>query len=620
MISINNPYEVILLDHLMSRKDLVSAKNLAQQLLKSTPNNPEVLSRLGLIEADCNNLSLAEDLLLRSLEIKPNQVVAIFSLGRMSMDQGKFAQALFFFERAIALNKNHFQSNHLAGEMLSALNRFQEAEFYFKRCIEIDSKAFLGYLCLASCYKSQKKFSEAILNFEKAKKINPSIEGIDGNILSMKAYLSDWTDSEELRKKVIETARERKFAVDPFHFLSFCDDPELIHSYISTLEKKRYPISEKLALNQNKKIKVGYFSADFYNHATMHLMADVFKHHDRDKFEIYAFSFTPAVEDEWKELVKTYFDEFIDISLMTDLEAVEQARTKRIDIAIDLKGHTQFARTKIFALRAAPIQVNYLGYPGTMGSAFMDYIIGDDIVIPKHNKKYFTEKVANISMCYQPNMAEREVSEIEFQRKDFGLPEDAFIYCSFNNNYKVSEHMFDCWVDILKHTKNSVLWMLVADKKAQINLSKEAEKRGLDSERLIFTVHAPIKEHLKRITLADLVLDTFPYNGHTTSSDAVRMNLPIVTLMGSAFQSRVAASILNEINMPELITTNLDDYKALAIDLGNNQEHYKALKQKFIVEKEKSALFKPAIFTQKLEQCYSEIIEIEKKKLHEKFA
>ena len=274
-----------------------------------------------------------------------------------------------------------------------------------------------------------------------------------------------------------------------------------------------------------------------------------------------------------------------------------------------MSGLTGNPRSGLFSSRVAPIQINYLGYPGTIGADYMDYIIADEIIIPKENFKHYFEKVLYLPDCYQPNMECRDISKKEFKRSDFGLPERAFIYCSFNNNYKITPDIFEIWMKILNNVHNSVLWILKSNEKATLNLKKEAEIKGINPDRIVLADHLSNDEHLKRIELADLFLDTFPYNAHTTASDAARMGTPIITLKGKSFQSRVGASILNCIAMNDLVTNNKKDYQNLAIELGTNPEKFDKLKKSFKNSVKTSSLFDSNKFTKNLEDLYLKILQ-----------
>jgi predicted O-linked N-acetylglucosamine transferase (SPINDLY family) len=356
-------------------------------------------------------------------------------------------------------------------------------------------------------------------------------------------------------------------------------------------------------------ITIGYYSADFYSHATMHLIAELFENHDKSKFNIIAFSLGKNTNDIWQSRAKKSFNQYIDCSHMSDLEVVETSRRLGVEIAVDLKGHTQNSRTNIFMLNTAPIQVNYLGYPGTMGAKYIDYIVADKILIPENRRNDYSENIAYLPECYQPNCRERYVSDKSLNRADFGLPEKSIVFCSFNAQSKITPNLFNSWMNILKSVDGSVLWIMVKNSIAVNNLKKEAEKRGVDSSRLIFANYAPIEAHLSRLCLADLMLDTFPYGAHTTCSDALRMGLPVVTMMGESFASRVAGSLLTTIGLPELITYSLDEYERLAIRLAKNSSELATIKSILMENQKTSPLFDSERYARNIEKLYMKMVE-----------
>ena len=365
------------------------------------------------------------------------------------------------------------------------------------------------------------------------------------------------------------------------------------------------PILGPLKKNGNKKIKLGYFSADFKTHAVAALIANLIEVHDRNSFEVIGFSYgETSPDDQMRERLSKAFDEFIDIRDKSDPEVASLSREMGVDIAIDLGGHTADARTGIFTFRAAPVQVNYLGYPGTLGAEYFDYIIADKILIPKANEQFFTEKIAFLPHTYQPNDRKKEISQKQFTRTELGLPENGFIYCCFNNNYKITPKTLDSWCRILQSVPRSVLWLLEDNQVAAPNLCNEAQKRGVDPARLFFAPRMDSSNHLARHLLADLFIDTVPYNAHTTASDALWTGLPVLTLLGNTFAGRVAGSLLNAIGLNELIANTQNEYETLAIDLGNNRDKLKSIKQKLISNRLTTPLFDIEIYTRNIEKAY----------------
>ena len=360
---------------------------------------------------------------------------------------------------------------------------------------------------------------------------------------------------------------------------------------------------------QNKsKIKIGYFSPDFRKHPVATLSAEIYELHDKDNFEIHGFYFGPDTNDEMNFRIRAGVDYFHDISSLSNEDTVNLTRGLGIDIAVDLTGFTELNRTAIFAMRVAPIQVNYIGFLGTMGSNFHDYILADLSIIPKKNRKYYSEKIAYLS-SYQANDSKRIHPEIEIKRQDIGLPEKSFIFCCFNNTYKFTPKTFDSWARILRAVKDSVFIIYTNNELSKTNLTKEIGKRGLEPDRLIFADSISRSEYLARYRVADLFLDTQPYNAGTTASDALKMGLPMITLIGKAYQARMGASIVNALNLPELITHTPEEYESLAIELATNPDKLKAIKDKLANNLSTAPLYDTKLFTKNLESAYTQMYE-----------
>jgi len=392
------------------------------------------------------------------------------------------------------------------------------------------------------------------------------------------------------------------------------NDDTFLHKKSSEIyAQSRYsfnPVLEPIVKRkQSQKIRVGYFSADFHNHATGHLMAELFELHNKSQFKLVCFSFGPIVNDKMRQRLEKSFDQFIEVGRKSDVEIAKLSRDLNIDIAVDLKGFTKDARTGIFALRAAPIQVNYLGYPGTMGADYIDYIIADKTLISPESQSCYSEKIVYLPNSYQVNDRKRAISASQFTRQELGLPENGFVFCCFNNNFKILPVTFDGWMRILKAVEGSVLWLLQDNSWAVKNLKKEAQKQGVNAERLVFADRVPPSEHLARHRRADLFLDTFPCNAHTTASDALWTGLPVLTLMGRSFASRVAASLLKAVGLPELITSTQDAYEALAIELAKNPQKLADIKLKLTNNRLTTPLFDTPLFTKNIEAAYLEMYE-----------
>jgi predicted O-linked N-acetylglucosamine transferase (SPINDLY family) len=384
--------------------------------------------------------------------------------------------------------------------------------------------------------------------------------------------------------------------------------PSLLHTASRTWADARHPERRELPPLQSRspdgRIRIGYFAATLHEHATAYLMAQLFESHDRERFEIAAFSYGPRTGDAMRARVAAAFDRFEEVGARSDPEVAMLAREAGIDIAVDLMGYTRDARPGIFACRAAPIQVAYLGYPGTMGASYGDYAIVDRVVVPEPQRGDYTEKLVYLPSCYQVNDARRPRPEGVLARSDAGPPPGVFVYCCFNNNFKLTPLMLDIWARILREVDGSVLWLMEDNEWAAANLRSEAGARGVDPERLVFARRVPLAQHLARHRLADLFLDTLPYNAHTTASDALWMGLPVLTCRGESFAGRVAASLLEAVGMPELVVPTLDAYEKRAVELARDTEEFSALRRKLAANLRDAPLFDGGVFTRDLERAY----------------
>jgi protein O-GlcNAc transferase len=360
---------------------------------------------------------------------------------------------------------------------------------------------------------------------------------------------------------------------------------------------------------RHDRIRIAYLSADFQNHPTAYLAAGWFEAHDRSRFETIAVSFGPDTNDDMRQRLRGVFERFIDAQSLTNRQIAERLRALEIDIAVDLKGYTTNSRAGIFALRPAPIQVGYLGYPGTMAASYMDYILADEVVIPSDHAPFYTEKIVWLPGTYQVNDRARRISDQTPSRAELSLPDEGFVFCCFNNSYKIRPAIFDIWMRLLRQVEGSVLWLFEENGSAAQNLRLEAERRGVAPERLVFAPHVPAAEHLARHRHADLTLDTLPYNAHTTASDSLWAGVPVLTCLGTTFAGRVAASLLKAIGLPELITTSLEDYEALALRIAREPDLRAALKQKLARNRDTFPLFDTARFTRHTEAAYTTMWE-----------
>jgi protein O-GlcNAc transferase len=428
--------------------------------------------------------------------------------------------------------------------------------------------------------------------------------------LLFRRHRCEWKETDPHIGCLIGKVKQQRKATRPFALLALTDSLTIQRQAAQILVDARYPEAPSrppLKRHAGNRIRIGYYSADYQDHATAYLMAELFERHDRGRFELVGISYGPDNRDEMRIRLSAAFDHFVDVRTKADSEVAALSRDLGIDIAVDLKGFTEEARTGIFSRRAAPIQVNYLGYPGTMGAPYIDYIVADPILIPPENRQHYAEKIVYLPNSYQVNDRKRRISDRQFTRAELGLPPAGFVFCCFNNNFKIAPSTFDGWMRILKQVEGSILWLLEDNETAADNLRREAEARGVEPGRLVFARRMPLPEHLARHRSADLFIDTLPYNAHTTASDALWAGLPVLTCVGESFAARVAASLLNAVGLPELVTATQEQYEAMAVALAGNAARLAELKEKLSRNRLTTPLFDTGRFTQHLEDAYTQM-------------
>ena len=576
-------------------------------------NNPHTLRLLGVVAAQRAEYQKAIEFFLASIDAFPENAVAHSNLGNVYAKLRQFDQALSAYEQAALLDPQDAETWSNAGIVFFELKRFEEAVALYDKALAINPNYAEALCNKGNALDELKRYEEAIDCYEKALSINPNIDWAPGVWMHLKLKVSSWENLEANIEVLLAKITAGEKVSNPFPLLAMSDDPILHRQASEIFAHYQYPSNSALGpmtkYPRGEKIRIGYFSADFHNHATGYLLAELIELHDKKQFELIGISFGPNQDDEMRTRLKKSFDQLIDASAMSDIEIAQLSRDLKIDIAVDLKGFTQNCRTGIFAYRAAPIQLSYLGYPGTMSTNYIDYLIADQTLIPQEAQQAYSEKIAYLPNSYQANDRKRVVSDKQFTKAELGLPEQGFIFCSFNNNYKILPATFESWMRILKAVDGSVLWLYEDNAAAANHLRQEAEKRGVHPSRLVFAKRMPLAEHLARHQLADLFIDAFPCNAHTTASDALWAGLPVLTLMGNAFASRVAASLLNAIELPELITSTPQAYEALAIEIAKNPAKLAALKQKLASNRLTTPLFDTPQFTKDLERAYVQIYE-----------
>ena len=544
----------------------------------------------------------------RALSLKPDFALAQANIGGVLRDLHRLDAAVVALSAAVILDPKLGVAQRILGDVYRMLGQPDQAAMALERAIALDPLDAEALMVYGHTLFDKACFVEAVECYDRAIKIKPDLESLPGLRLFTKLYVCDWQDFEKERAALVGRIKNKELVCAPFASLVLFDSLEIVRDVATIFALQRFKGVRQLphidAYKQHPKIRIGYFSADFFEHATTHLMIDLFEHHNRDAFELVAISFGPDVRDAMRLRLEGVFDQFHDVRNRSDVEIAELARQLEIDIAVDLKGYTANYRPAIFVLRAAPVQVSYLGYPGTLQMEAMDYLIADPVLVPKESQKFYSEKIAYLPHTYQPNDTGRQIADREFTRAELGLPESAFVFCCFNNNFKLLPRMFGCWMKILAAVPDGVLWLLGDNEVVIRNLRQEAEHRGIDGSRLVFGKRLPSADHLARHRAADLFLDALPYNAHTTASDALWTGLPVLTLAGEAFASRVAASLLHAIDLPELVTYSEADYLVSAVALSKDRLRLNEIKQRLHTSRNTVPLFDIVRFTRDLESLY----------------
>ncbi len=589
-----------------------------REILKEPQYPVETLVNLAILVSG-DNPKEAITLLNQALEVYPGDEQVFFTLAFAYKLDSQPEKAVTYYKKALEKKGDNAHVYFNLANVYKTLNQLNEAVECYHKAIELKPTHDRAYYNLGLTLKAQDKWVEAIACYKKAIEINP----VNGNAIALywhqKQYACDWQDLDKMNEQVlkqleVEDSGQKCAVMEPLPMVAIMDNPQAqliaARSYINDRIKRLTIPHRPIEKKQHDKIKVAYLSADLYDHATSHLMVEIFERHDRERFEIHAINFGPLEEpsDMFKR-VRHAFDHFHQSQHLSDEAISDLIRVLEIDIAVDLKGYTLNCRSDILSYRPAPIQVAFLGYPGTMGASFIDYMIADPFTIPEKYQPYYSEKIAYMPQCYQPNDRQRKIAKT-LTRSHYGLPQDAFVFCCFNANYKITPEIFNIWVRILKQVENSVLWLYESHHLSKENLIKEAKKRGIDNERLIFATSLPNDEHIARVQLADLILDTHPCNAHTTASDALWAGVPIVTYAGESFASRVCGSLLTAHGLEELVTESLKDYEALILSLAKDKAKLARIRQKCWDNREHSALFDSEAFTKGLESAYQTMYQL----------
>jgi predicted O-linked N-acetylglucosamine transferase (SPINDLY family) len=543
----------------------------------------------------------------RVLAADPNNVEAWHNLGNALSGLKRYRQAIACYDKALAIVPDSASVWKSRGAAIAAIKK-KSAVPYIDKVLALKPQDANTWAMRAGRLWVSKCFAEAAEASDRALAINP--KHLAAMRLGIRSRVSacDWHRREDDKRRITEGLRAGLHITTPFNHRALCDS-EAESLIVARLMAKGFPRPKALWRGEtyrHARIRVAYLCAEFHDHPMAIMMAGVFEHHDKTHFETTAISLGPDDGGKMRRRIEAAFDRFIDVQAMSDAEVATMMREMEVDIAIDLCGYAGTGRPGILAHRPAPVQVNYLAYAGTMGAPFIDYIIADRMLIPEENRIYYSERVVYLPHTYMPNDRKRPIAENTPRRTEAGLPEKGFVFACHNGAHKISPEIFDVWMRLLQTVEGSVLWLTSLNPSATSNLRREAKARGVAPERLVFAPREPeTEDHLARLRLADLFLDTLPYNAHATACDALWAGLPVLTCLGNTFAGRVAASVLHAIGLPELVTSSLAEYEELALALARDPERLAAIRAKLMRNRDTEPLFDTARFTRDLETAYT---------------
>jgi len=627
---------------LHQKHELDAAEAAYRRVIALNPGIAVVYNNLGTVLKDQGLLDGALAAFQNAIKLKVDYAEAFYNRGTVLQQQAKPEEALTAYGRAIELRKDYADAINNAGIVLQELGRTSEAIELSRQLLELmpvhaDAYNNMGTALLAEGRSDEARvafeqalahkpdFPEAFYNlgnawrelgdltgaitaYRNALRLRPDYADAFSQLMYHRARACDWDNYEADQQKLLDMVRH-EVRVPPFYLLSTpasaSDQLICAQHWIRPIRPPLEAVFDHRDFVEKERVRLGYLSGDFHQHSTAHLIAELFECHNRDRFEVFAYSYGPDDNSPMRARLDSAFDRFVDIHALSHRDAAELIHTDKVDILVDLKGYTHHARPAISAYRPAPVQVSYLGYPATMGADFIDYIIVDPFVVPASQQPFFSERLVHLPGSYQVNDRKREVARAHTSRQDCGLPTEGLVLCSFNNSYKISPVFFDIWMRLLRSIPGSVLWLLEANELVKGNLRSEAEKRGVDSGRLIFAPVVSPAEHLGRHQHADLFLDTLPCNAHTTASDALWAGLPVLTCIGDTFAGRVAGSLLMAIGLPELVMGSLEEYEQMALALARSPQRLTALRQKLENDRDASTLFDLPKLTGNIEAAYA---------------
>lgn len=588
--------------------DFDSAAKAFRRAIQADPGHTFAHNNLGMALAALGHHEEATTAFRRAIETDPNYAQAHFNLGASLQLLGMRDEAFACFARTVEIDPGHEEGYYYLGLEHQAAGRLNEALACYLKASDLSPNEADIYTALANVLVRLKLPDAAAQALERALSLNPDDSVSRAHLMHWLARDCDW-ERLDPRRDWIPRLGVSGGHVPPFPLLALEDHPE--RHRIRSEKFAAVTFSQGTALPaparpaaRAKRLRIGYFSADFHDHATMFLAARMFEVHDRDRFTILGYSYGRDETGSMRGRAANAFDEFKDVKDLSDQAIAELARADRIDVAVDLKGFTEQQRLGIFSRRPAPVQITYLGYPGTLATPFIDYLVADRIVVPDSERNAYSERLIYLPHSYQVNDDTRFVPDQVGQRSEAGLPPEGFVFCCFNNSYKLSPVEFDIWMELLRQVERSVLWLLVSPGHMQANLRKAAVRRGVDPSRLVFAPRVDLNAHLARLCFADLFLDTFNYNAHTTGSDALWAGVPMVTKAGRSFAARVGASLLHAVGLGELVTTSERDYADLALALAKDPERLAAIRATLAANRSTMPLFDTELSTRHIERAY----------------
>lgn len=641
----------------LKKGELPAAAKLYLRALSLDPNFTKAYNNLGIIYKLQGNLKKAEYYFKKSIRLDPKKIPAYSNLANIYRIKGEIKKAKEFCQQAIKLDPGFADAYNNLGALLQVAGKPKDAIKNYRRAIKLapgfdDAYCNLAgalqsighldeataicikavkldwenpdpYYNLGNILKSKGQFANAARMYEKVLSLSPDFSDAYDQLIDILRSLCEWKKLKKISKKLdqmtdVSLSRNVISGATPFNTLIRSDLPQrnlkiaqLWSENISAADKRQNTFQVDKDTWKVKKLRIGYVSGDFTDHPVAHISKSMFAKHDRKKFEVFCYSFGPPIgggdKKGYREQIKKGCDKFRDIDKLSFEEAAKLIYKDKINILVDLMGYTNGNRFEIFAKRPSPIQVSYLGFPGSTGADFIDYNIVDKVLVQEGEEINYSEKLIFMPDCYQVNDSTQKISSKDFKRLDFGLPEKAFVLASFNRVSKITPEMFKTWMNILKAVPKGILWLPETIREAEDNLKKEAQKKGINPKRIIFGKILKLEDHLKRLALADLMLDTHPYSGGATTSHALRMGVPVITLKGATYVSRMSASLLNALGLKDLTTISFKEYERLAILLAKNPKKLQAIRKSLILNLKPSSLFDTAKFVENLEKAYQKI-------------